>query len=745
MLQEYQLLYLDNDIPINRSFYCNNGDVKSRGLEVHVLDNSQAKDCTGLSLRMIIKVPSGDIFEATVENGLVTVLNAAGGIYQVLFPNNMGKGRLIAEIQLSNAVPEIIVSRKFSLVSDGSLTSDGVISELPKAGILWDVIKNEAQRQADFEEVLGSLDVAVAEKYAALETEYAPKLNLVKSQLAETSSLATAMAGGSPKGAYTTLSALQTAYPTGTVGAYVVTANGHLYFWNGAWTDSGVVYQATGLAQKSISALEINLADTNILPSISITPLKYVLKTDGVLTTHTLLSVTDYIDLRELEQIDINNTLLVSGTNYNYSDLYCYYDINKVFISGGGGLPMGKITIKKASFPANAVYIRVNISYANALSTQYLNIFKAKPKWLFLDDYVKEVATPLTNLKPSNLTQGKINVFSGLPVTINKYIDATGAIADHVSLQYTDYIATDGVTQVELWNTFTGYAFNCKGAWYDTSKAFISSMVSSSLGLVKFNKPSNAKYFRVNTAKSNDPNGNYANEVINIFSAIPDWLNIPFAMSSKWRGKKAIFLGDSITEGAMAGITTPYPTALKDKLGLASIVNYGIGGTHLAGTSANSFCLRYTAMDNDADLVIVMGGTNDALYPGNNDALGSMADIGQGNISYHGGLDFLCKGLKNKYPKATIVFMTPLHYYDRNGVPVSGEANTDLGMDAYAEAMQKVCYRNGIPVIDFRSISGLNPNFTTIRSSYFVDQWIHPNQSGINLFVERIYKNFELY
>jgi len=146
MLQDYQVLYLDNDIPINRSFYCNNGDIRTRGLEVHVLDNSMAKDCTGLSMKTIIRVPSGEMFEATVANGLVTVLNAATGIYQVLFPNNMGKGRLIAEIQLSNTVPEVIVSRKFSILGDGSLTSDGQINALPGAGLLYPIIAAEPAR-----------------------------------------------------------------------------------------------------------------------------------------------------------------------------------------------------------------------------------------------------------------------------------------------------------------------------------------------------------------------------------------------------------------------------------------------------------------------------------------------------------------------------------------------------------------------------------------------------------------------
>lgn len=56
----------------------------------------------------------------------------------------------------------------------------------------------------------------------------------------------------SPKGVYSTLTALQTAFPSGTTGIYVVTANGNWYYWNGtAWTVGGV-YQSTGIADKSI-------------------------------------------------------------------------------------------------------------------------------------------------------------------------------------------------------------------------------------------------------------------------------------------------------------------------------------------------------------------------------------------------------------------------------------------------------------------------------------------------------------
>lgn len=54
------------------------------------------------------------------------------------------------------------------------------------------------------------------------------------------------LASGSPKGVYATLSALVAAYPAGTTGIFVVQADGHWYWWNGAaWTDGGAYLAST--------------------------------------------------------------------------------------------------------------------------------------------------------------------------------------------------------------------------------------------------------------------------------------------------------------------------------------------------------------------------------------------------------------------------------------------------------------------------------------------------------------------
>ncbi|MGO0128260.1 hypothetical protein [Bacillus cereus] len=60
------------------------------------------------------------------------------------------------------------------------------------------------------------------------------------------------VSSGSPKGVYTTLSQLQSAFPTGTNGIYVVSEDGQWYFWNGTKWASGGVYQSSSLSVDAV-------------------------------------------------------------------------------------------------------------------------------------------------------------------------------------------------------------------------------------------------------------------------------------------------------------------------------------------------------------------------------------------------------------------------------------------------------------------------------------------------------------
>lgn len=57
----------------------------------------------------------------------------------------------------------------------------------------------------------------------------------------------------SPKGVYATVAALQTAFPTGTTGIYVIQTDGKWYYWNGTAWNAGGQYQSTGISDNSIT------------------------------------------------------------------------------------------------------------------------------------------------------------------------------------------------------------------------------------------------------------------------------------------------------------------------------------------------------------------------------------------------------------------------------------------------------------------------------------------------------------
>ena len=73
-------------------------------------------------------------------------------------------------------------------------------------------------------------------------------------------------------------------------------------------------------------------------------------------------------------------------------------------------------------------------------------------------------------------------------------------------------------------------------------------------------------------------------------------------VQTSWlKGKKAVFLGDSITEGVgVSDLKNLYCERVKAELGLSNAVNYGIGGTRIAAQAddgGQAFAVRYQKMD----------------------------------------------------------------------------------------------------------------------------------------------------
>lgn len=204
------------------------------------------------------------------------------------------------------------------------------------------------------------------------------------------------------------------------------------------------------------------------------------------------------------------------------------------------------------------------------------------------------------------------------------------------------------------------------------------------------------------------------------------------------KGIKANFLGDSITEGAgVPDQKYAYWSVLKDRYGLAEARCYGIGGTRIARQQKPSekprwdldFCSRVEGMDPDADLVVVFGGTNDF---GHGDApFGTPAD--RTVDTFYGALHVLMRSLIEKYPAATIVFMTPLHRAvefkeDRPDVPP---------LAAYVHAIKEVAEYYGIPVMDLFANSNIQPQIP-VQKELFTKDGLHPNIAGAARIAERL-------
>lgn len=201
------------------------------------------------------------------------------------------------------------------------------------------------------------------------------------------------------------------------------------------------------------------------------------------------------------------------------------------------------------------------------------------------------------------------------------------------------------------------------------------------------------------------------------------------------KNKKINFLGDSITEGV--GTSAPeyrYVNVFARKFSPAEVRNYGISGTRFARQtqpSANprfdlDFCLRVSEMDEDADIVVVFGGTNDF---GHGDApLGSFTD--RTPYTFYGACHTLMRSLIERFPNATVVVMTPLHR-------AVEESPNKAPLSTYVSIIREVAEYYALPVLDLYKMSGLQPQ-VEINRKLFVPDGLHPNDAGAEKIADRL-------
>lgn len=201
------------------------------------------------------------------------------------------------------------------------------------------------------------------------------------------------------------------------------------------------------------------------------------------------------------------------------------------------------------------------------------------------------------------------------------------------------------------------------------------------------------------------------------------------------KNAKINFLGDSITEGVGATEQTRFTRLLEEKCGIAAR-NYGISGTRIARQTKPSqyphhdldFCMRAPEMENDADAVVVFGGTNDF---GHGDA--PFGEFGDRTVdTFCGALHVLYQMLLEKYPASLILICTPLHRSTELIPRWDGHV-----LDDFVQMIRKTAEYYSLPMLDLYAISGIQPSVPCMMERYMPDG-LHPNEAGHKILAQLI-------
>jgi hypothetical protein len=308
-----------------------------------------------------------------------------------------------------------------------------------------------------------------------------------------------------PKGTYATLSALQTAFPTGTSGIYVVTADGKWYYWSGsAWTAGGVYQAVLGLASTPGTDSNKTLTQLAVTKELGLN-----FSNNGLILTSGVFSntnpgwetrwTTDFIRISRDKDI----TFLCESNN-QFAMGFAFYTKTKTFISGivNNQTVITSQTILKGDIPADARYIRVAANNA-ILINAFVSFGGVQSSILAAEQAAEQaVASVAQNLESmemllSNKINSKIDVLVGKnlfnkdskEIIFGKYLSSAGIHAVNNLYYISEFIPVEPETIYSHANFEVGGAFCC---FYDENKIFINSFKNTPI-----TSPANASYLRM--------------------------------------------------------------------------------------------------------------------------------------------------------------------------------------------------------------------------------------------------------
>lgn len=295
------------------------------------------------------------------------------------------------------------------------------------------------------------------------------------------------------------------------------------------------------------------------------------------------------------------------------------------------------------------------------------------------------------------------------------YSSTTGAFTNTTIWKTSNYI---NCLANDVFKTNLGAGNIC---FWDTSKVFVSgTVISGSTVTVTVPNTEIIRYVTFTVTPANTDSYMVGkNEVPTVY--VPYYVNILVSKikTSRVAGKKWHCLGDSITaepEGYHKWLSADYGVLPN---------NYGVNATTIAKRSGrtDSMLERYVSMADGADIITVLGGTNDF---GNAVPLGTLGSTDE--TTFYGAYESLVRGLIGKYHGKAIGLFTPIPRRSDTG-----------GLATYADAIINVAKKFSIPCLDLYRSAGLDPHFDIINNTYFkIQDGLHPNAEGHKILARRI-------
>lgn len=470
---------------------------------------------------------------------------------------------------------------------------------------------------------------------------------------------------------------------------------------------------------------ETVITSKNIFNKDNSTDSKRVTVSDGSLYTNSAYSVTEFIPVTE-------NTDYRSATGLQHA----FYDNAQAFIASGTGATF--------TTPNNAEFVRFDYLTSNeetqmlALEIKYPSEYEAYKEGVQITDLAIQEASILDPIFESDKLKDKFSVdlkqiSEFTRVSKNLFNKASDNLEDGYTMsRFTGVLSVSATNNVSefipvLPSTDYSVSEGNTTVFFDENKVYISGHAT---GITTYTTPANCKFIRivVRDAIIDTFIVVQSSTVPNLYQEYEIYAPQDGAIlrTEKYLGKKWNVLGDSITASLYA-----YWSVLAPQLGMHTVRNYGVGGTAVAVRSApwdtNAMCIRYADMDDDADLITIMGGTNDF----NQVDLGTFEDTV--NTTFYGALHIMLSGIVSKYPTAKIAFFGIPPRYNMQTAGINGDKVVD-----YRDAQKEVCDHYAIPFFDTLTKTQLRPFNSDNKAAYFDTAGLHPTALGHQMLADNM-------